>query len=284
MADRVGFLWIDLKFKLDYIHLVINLKFIHTGWELVCMWVEAFKKRSGLLGDIKRSCAGRGEAKKQCLRTANAPVKLSFGTVSTDPVISRPPEKSVSGKCGWFLFPVVFFVSLLIGVSTSFSVERNGDYGTRHPGNPAVSAKSESVYLYFATPDGRYLTGEIRLIDNTGDALVFCRQLIEALIAGPAGRGGNTLLPVLAPETRLLGVYIDNAETVYVDLTGNSGNPHPGGIRSELLSVYAIVNTLIVNIDGIDRVKILLDGNEAETFAGHIDIGYPVNAYMMLVR
>ena len=187
-------------------------------------------------------------------------------------------------RYGWFLFPVIFFMILFSGVSIAVSGDVKGDRGDSFTDNPAVSAKSERVYLYFAEPAGRYLTGEIRVVDSTGDRLVFCRKLIEALIAGPTGGVSNPLLPVLAPETRLLGVYIDNAETVYVDLTGNSGNPHPGGIRSELLSVYSIVNTLVVNIDGVDRVKILLDGNEAETFAGHIDIGYPVNAYMMLVR
>lgn len=248
------------------------------------MGVEAFKKRYGVLGDIKREGAVGYGVKKHYWRAANASFQLYLGSVSIDRVVFQQSEKRFSGKCGWFLFPVVFFVILLFGSSISFSGDVRGDYNVLHTGNPAVSAKSERVYLYFAEPDGRYLTGEIRLVDSTGDTLEFCRKLIDALIAGPTGGGGNSLLPVLAPKTRLLGVYIDDAETVYVDLTGNSRNPHPGGIRTELLTVYAIVNTLVVNINEIDRVKILLDGNEAETFAGHIDIGYPVNAYMMLVR
>jgi hypothetical protein len=45
-----------------------------------------------------------------------------------------------------------------------------------------------------------------------------------------------------------------------------------------------VVNTLILNIPQIDRVKILVDGNETSTLAGHIDLQYPAKAYMLIVR
>lgn len=180
-----------------------------------------------------------------------------------------------------------FFVVWCFVVDTAFSAE----YGTsdgESPGSRAAPggerAGDDRVYLYFIAPDGRYLTSEIRSIEHSGDSLVFLRGLVEALISGPGSSPGGSRLPVLAPDTRVLGVYIDDAETAYVDLAKQAADACPGGVRQELLSVYAIVNTLIVNIDGIKRVKILLGGNEAETFAGHIDIGDPVNANMLLVR
>ncbi len=150
------------------------------------------------------------------------------------------------------------------------------------------SDHKDRVYLFFIEPGGRYLTSEIRNIEHPGDIFTFCRMMMEALIDGPGrgsaeGRAGS-LIPVLDPEMQVLGVYIDDAKTAYIDLSKKTARSYPGGIRMELLSVYSIANTLIVNIDGIDRVKLLLDGNEAETFAGHIDIGYPVNANMLLVR
>lgn len=154
---------------------------------------------------------------------------------------------------------------------------------------PAIeSGHKDRVYLFFIEPDGRYLTSEIRNIEHPGNIFTFCRMMMEALIDGPGrrsaeGRAGS-LIPVLDPETQLLGVYIDDAKTAYVDLSKKTARSYPGGIRMELLSVYSIANTLVVNIDGIDRVKLLLDGNEAKTFAGHIDIGYPVKANMLLVR
>ena len=159
-----------------------------------------------------------------------------------------------------------------------------GDAMERRAGNPVAAGdgESERVYLYFTEPNGRFLTGEIRVIDNTGDAGMFSRRIVDALIEGPSGGAASSLIPVLPQGTGVLGVYVDDTGTVYVDL--DAVNHYPGGVRSELHAVYAIVNSLVVNIDGVDRVKILRNGDEAETFAGHIDISHPLNAYMMLVR
>jgi hypothetical protein len=142
------------------------------------------------------------------------------------------------------------------------------------------------VYLYFIEPGGRYLTAEARSLEKSEDSQEYCRRVLESLIEGPAGGRTEPLIPVVDPDTRILGVYIVD-DTAYVDLSEKTGAAHfsrSRGVLSELLSVYSVVNTLILNIDGIDRVQIMIGGNAAETFAGHIDIGYPLNAHMLLVR
>lgn len=148
------------------------------------------------------------------------------------------------------------------------------------PENPPAAGEREPVYLYFTDPGGRYLTPEIRTLEHPGDIPVFCHAVVEALIDGPE----SPLAPVLDSETRVLGVYVDDANTAYIDLENAAGIPPSPGVRTELLSVYSLVNTLVVNIDGIDRVKILIGGSEAETLAGHIATGFPLTAHMLLVR
>jgi hypothetical protein len=59
---------------------------------------------------------------------------------------------------------------------------------------------------------------------------------------------------------------------------------HPGGSRSELMTIYTIVNSLILNIPEIDAVKILIEGCESMTLAGHIDTRFPFKANMLLIR
>jgi hypothetical protein len=59
---------------------------------------------------------------------------------------------------------------------------------------------------------------------------------------------------------------------------------HPGGVRSELLTVYAVVNTLILNLPEVSAVKILIEGREVSTLAGHIALEDPLNADMLLIR
>ncbi len=45
-----------------------------------------------------------------------------------------------------------------------------------------------------------------------------------------------------------------------------------------------MVNSLVLNVPEIERVQILIAGNEAPTLAGHIDLQLPVKANMLLIR
>ena len=83
--------------------------------------------------------------------------------------------------------------------------------------------------------------------------------------------------------TEIRAIYIDE-KTAYVDFTREIAASHSGGILSELMTIYSIVNTLVLNVDGVDQVKILIGGQEAETLSGHIDIRFPLNADMLLIR
>jgi len=44
----------------------------------------------------------------------------------------------------------------------------------------------------------------------------------------------------------------------------------------ELLTVYGLVNTLLVNLPTMAEVQILVEGREADTLAGHVDLRRPL--------
>jgi hypothetical protein len=50
------------------------------------------------------------------------------------------------------------------------------------------------------------------------------------------------------------------------------------------LTIYSLVNTLVLNLPEIDRIKILINGREATTLGGHVDLQFPFNANMLLIR
>jgi hypothetical protein len=44
------------------------------------------------------------------------------------------------------------------------------------------------------------------------------------------------------------------------------------GVLSEELTIASMVQTLSTNLQGLTRIKFLVDGKERETLAGHADI------------
>ena len=150
----------------------------------------------------------------------------------------------------------------------------------RSASQESVQESGGPVYLYFADPETGYLSSEFRRIQRAADPAVFCQRITEALIAGPE----NGLMRTLPGQTHLRALYVTDDGIAYVDFTGEVSEHHPRGVRSELLSVYSVVNSLILNTDGIRAVKILVNGKESDTLAGHVDIRLPLKAQMLLVR
>jgi len=137
-----------------------------------------------------------------------------------------------------------------------------------------------AVHLYFADRNFSFLNSELRIMHRSDDPVEFGRAVVEALIKGPQ-KGLIRTIPV---GTQLHAIYIDPDKVCYVDLSAAVKKKHPGGTNSELLTIYAVVNSLILNVPEINRVKILIDGNEAPTLAGHINLQVPFKAHMLLIR
>ena len=134
--------------------------------------------------------------------------------------------------------------------------------------------------LYFTDKSNLFLIAEERVLSQTGDPIHFGQAIMEALIKGPAQK----LAPTIPQNTTLRALYITEEGTCYVDLSADIRENHPGGVATELLTVYSIVNSLILNIAEIEAVKILIEGQESMTLAGHIDLQQPFEANMLLIR
>ncbi|HXY04076.1 MAG TPA: GerMN domain-containing protein, partial [Terriglobales bacterium] len=70
-----------------------------------------------------------------------------------------------------------------------------------------------------------------------------------------------------------------------IDLNAALANGHRSGVLVEELTIASLVASLSANIPGITRVKILVDGNERDTLAGHADLTnfYDISAVNQLV-
>ena len=89
------------------------------------------------------------------------------------------------------------------------------------------------------------------------DPVVFGRAIVEALIKGPQ----KGLVRTIPAGTGLSAIFIDSENVCYIDLSEAVQKNHPGGSNSEMLTIYSVVNSLILNVTEIRQVKILINGN-----------------------
>lgn len=136
-----------------------------------------------------------------------------------------------------------------------------------------ATAPRKTVVLFFASGevDGR-LELEERDIYASEEVTLEAKQILVALIKGSLS--GN--VPALPAETRLREVYWAEGGLLVVDITGDASVRHPGGITGEVSSIYSVVNSLTYNLPVVSEVQILIDGAEADTLAGHIDLRRPL--------
>lgn len=140
------------------------------------------------------------------------------------------------------------------------------------------AATTREISLFFTSDDGVYLTPEARSI-RKGAESDEVRQSITELLSG-SRKGLASAVPI---GTRLRAVKVSEG-TAVVDLSGELIRNHPGGSSGEILTVYAIVNTVTVNFPMIKSVQILVDGKVEKTIAGHIDIMLPLGTDRKIIK
>jgi spore germination protein GerM len=142
---------------------------------------------------------------------------------------------------------------------------------------PAAARQPEAgrrikATLYYVAADGLRLAASERDIVYAEGASEQAKRLVEALLE-PAPEGLASAIPA---GTALRGLFVGEQGDAYVDFSGSLRTNHPGGSASEILTVYAIVSALTVNLPAITSVQILIEGQEVDTLAGHVDLRRPL--------
>ena len=129
-----------------------------------------------------------------------------------------------------------------------------------------VKVQAQMYWLSASSPSSLDTTTiEIPL---SADPVERSKQLVVALIAMAPAPERRTL----PADAALLGFYIQPDGTGIADFSDELQTRTPSGILSEQLAVDSIVQTLGANKTGIQKLKILIHGQEAETLAGHLDL------------
>ena len=161
-------------------------------------------------------------------------------------------------------------------------------YGPRAPGAvaaapsqpPAPPGRKIKAHLFYVTDEGTQLTGVERDVPFGDGPVEQARQIIAAEIAPVA----EPLVSPVPAGTTLRALFVTPKGEAYVDLSRELAEAHPGGSLNELLTVYALVDALTVNLPAISAVQVLIDGREVETLAGHVDLRRPLSKNLRWVQ
>jgi hypothetical protein len=116
---------------------------------------------------------------------------------------------------------------------------------------------------------------------DIGQKQMRARQALRALIAeyrGPASAhplaGGADVNEVFCVSTPAAAGG-QNQLLAVVDVNAALANAHRSGILVEELTLASMAQTLAANVPGITQMKVLVEGKERETLAGHASLQEP---------
>jgi hypothetical protein len=138
--------------------------------------------------------------------------------------------------------------------------------------------KPMKVYIKAVEMDNGKLFNLQETIYQSKTRINQMRQLLLVFLNGP--RTGKDQVPV--PEgLKLNDFYFTPQGTAVVDISTNQIVPGKFGFYEEVLFIRALIETMSQNFFEIKQVKVLVDGKDANTLAGHYalgsaDLGAPV--------
>jgi hypothetical protein len=133
-----------------------------------------------------------------------------------------------------------------------------------NPGDPRVKSK-----LFWASDAADSTLAPVVVeLPLSNDPVLRSKQVLNTLLAGPV----DAELRTLPPDAVLLAFYLLPDGTGIADFSEALATSIPSGIASEELAVDSIARTLEANVPQVQRLKILVHGQEVETLAGHLDL------------
>ena len=167
------------------------------------------------------------------------------------------------------LLVIVLSMGIYLSHMRRVAAERQRFADDARPVAPPASGPTETVTLYVADDAGGVLRAQSAKIPLPGGRQQRAEELVRALLR--IYQQPDSPHP-LAPAADIRSIYLIAPGDAVIDLNAPFADQHRSGILGEQLTVNSLVETLAVNVPGINRVKILVDGNTRETLAGHADL------------
>jgi len=146
---------------------------------------------------------------------------------------------------------------------------------------PPVAGPTERVTLFVAHDDDGGLHAISAQIPLPSGRQQRAEELLRALLSLYLDKSSPH---VLGSGADVRSVFLVDPGVAVIDLNAAFADTHRSGVLIEELTVTSLIHTISANTPGILRVKILVDGKERDTLAGHADLSalYDVTAVNQL--
>lgn len=153
-----------------------------------------------------------------------------------------------------------------IAVATTAASAGSND--TR-PLAPPVAGPTERVTLFVAHDEDGSLRAVSAQIPMPSGRQQRAEELLRALLSRYLEKNSPH---VLGAGADVRSVFLVDPGVAVIDLNSAFADTHRSGVLVEELTVASLIHTVSANTPGILRVKILVDGKERDTLAGHADL------------
>ena len=134
---------------------------------------------------------------------------------------------------------------------------------------PPVTGPTEKVVLYVAQDEDGTLRAQPAQIPMPSGRQQRAEELARALISLYLEKNSPH---VIGAGTEVRSVFLVDPGVAVIDMNGAFADSHRSGVLVEELTVASLIHTITANTPNILRVRILIDGKQRETLAGHADL------------
>ncbi len=146
---------------------------------------------------------------------------------------------------------------------------------------PPVTGPTERVTLFVAHDEDGSLRPQSAQIPLPSGRQQRAEELLRALVTLYLDKSSPH---ILGSGADVRSVFLVDPGVAVIDLNAAFADTHRSGVLVEELTVASLIHTISANTPGVLKVKILVDGKERDTLAGHADLSefYDVTAVNQL--
>lgn len=156
---------------------------------------------------------------------------------------------------GWF-FAKYYFLSEGTEVTTTQQITKEEILLTIKPDG------RQSIMVKIFYPAGNEIISLEKKIYTTSLSINIAEEVIKEYLKELTGA---------LRQTRLLGVYRDLDNIIYIDLSDDIRRHFSGDAKFEYNLLKSLLETVLTNVPDSKDVKLLLEGKEIETIGGHFN-------------